>query len=172
MFTKGQIVRFKGEGDGTSTIMQVVEDSQSFTGTTEVSTWDGPNTDGYTVDATGLSSYDTNDLELVAESLQEHEDSDPMNLNAPARTQEAIHDDIAKMFIQVAQYVTTNADESTEIRIRADYSSGDSMDIAFEVRVRYGDWVNSSDLFKSAEVAVKRHTEDKGLKALSIPMFK
>ena len=46
MFTKGQIVRFKGEGDGTSTIMQVVEDSQSFTGTTEVSTWDGPNTDG------------------------------------------------------------------------------------------------------------------------------
>ena len=95
-----------------------------------------------------------------------------MKLNIPARTKEAIHDDIAKMFIQVAQYVTTNADESTEIRIRADYSSGDSMDIAFEVRVRYGDWVNSSDLFKSAEVAVKRHTEDKGLKALSIPVFK
>ena len=110
--------------------------------------------------------------QLVSEALEEHEDSDPMKPNTPTRTKEDIHDDIAKMFTQVAQYVTANVDESMEIRIRSEYSSGESMDIAFEVRVRFGDWVNSSDLFKSAEVAVKRHTEDKGLKPLSIPMFK
>lgn len=159
MFKKGQLVRLRSE-DGNTPVMEVLHDSLPITGTTEVTT------------EAGVTLYDTNDLELVSNELKKHKKAKPMKLNKPERTKEDIHDDVSKMFIQIAQYVTSNTDKSVEIRIRAYYASGNDMDIDFEVRTDHGDWVNSSDLFKSAQIAVQRYTEDLGLKPLSIPMYK
>ena len=164
MFKKGQLVRIKSE-DGNTPVMQVVDGSLPITGTTEVT---GVDTEGEKYS----SSYDTNDLELVSNELKKHKKAKPMKLNKPERTKEDIHDDVSKMFIQIAQYVTSNTDKSVEIRINSYYASGSDMDIDFEVRTDHGDWVNSSDLFKSAQIAIQRYTEDLGLKPLSIPMYK
>ena len=165
MFKKGQLVRIKSE-DGNTPVMQVVDGSLPITGTTEVT---GVDTEGEKYS----SSYDTNDLELVSNELKKHKKAKPMKLNkAYQRYTEDIHDDVSKMFIQIAQYVTSNTDKSVEIRINSYYASGSDMDIDFEVRTDHGDWVNSSDLFKSAQIAVQRYTENLELKPLSIPMYK
>ena len=165
MFTKGNLVRrISEEGDGK--IMIVEEDSDS-SGTTLC-------TEGFGIEGQEPfeSTFDTNDLELVADSLEEKE-SQPMELNEPNRTTEEIQNDISKMFIQAVQYMESALDgENIELRICTEYRSGNNLDVTFEARVQFDSWISSNSLFKSAQIAVNRHLEDEGLNKLSLPMYK
>tara|TARA_R110000824_G_scaffold66018_4_gene171583 strand:+ start:114 stop:590 length:477 start_codon:yes stop_codon:yes gene_type:complete len=158
MFEVGNLVRLITE-EGDSEIMRVLEDHD----------------DGVTHCAIGNDDneawYDTTDLELVT-NTQSIQESKPMESNTPERTQEEIHEDIAKMFIQCAQYMESCLDgDNITLRIEGE-TNRDTMDISFIARVRYNDEVVSNNLFKSAQVAIARHTENDGLKPLQLSMHK
>ena len=115
---------------------------------------------------------DAEDYELVTDD-QYVQESKTMEVNAPSQTEIQVHESITLMFVQAAQFATNQLDgETIQLEISGDYSSGDSMDVAFRARIGYGDWVESGNMFKSIQVAVQRHSEDEGLKAISIPMFR
>jgi len=92
--------------------------------------------------------------------------------NVSDKTQESIHEDISKMYVQAVQFLQANLDgENVELEISGT-TNRDSIDVSFKCRIGYESWVESSNLFKSAQVALDRYKEDKGLKPLSIPLYK
>jgi hypothetical protein len=166
MFKENDLVRLITESGG-GEVMRVTDDSDTDDGTTccEIASEDKGN---------DILWHDTGDLELVTDELfTSDKECKPMETNTPTRTHEDIHEDISKMFIQLAQFAEERLDgQSIEIKIETEHYSGNDLDINFSARVGYGAWVTSTNLFKSAEIALTRHTEDKGLKPLSIPMYK
>ena len=99
----------------------------------------------------------------------------PMEENIPDRTYEDINDDICKMFVQVSNYMQANLEgESIQLKIESGdvYGSDTALDISFSVRIGYNDPIVSSDLNQSARVALQRHTQNNGLKPLSIALYK
>ena len=163
MFTEGNLVRLITE-DGTGEVMRVLKDSDGDSGVTYVSNGFGNDDSDDWVD--------TADLELVTDDPLTHEECKPQSPNAPNRTEEDIHNDISKMFIQVVQWLQANGCErQIELTINADYHQGSAMDIGFKVQIGYDSTITSKNLFRSAAVALNRHDEDKSLSPLSIPMF-
>jgi hypothetical protein len=165
LYKEGDIIRRITE-DGDGEIVRVLEDQCAYETDDEVQ--------GLHV-AVGNDDSDTwvdaDDYELVTNN-QPIQECKPMEPNVPERTNEDIHEDIAKMFVQCAQYMQSCLDgDNITLKIEGD-TNGDKMDVSFTARVRYGEDVISGNLFRSAEVAVERFTQDKGLKPLQIAMNK
>lgn len=162
MFKENDLIRRITE-DGSGEIVRVLEA-------------DYPNEYGSIHIAVGNDDDDTwvdpEDYELVTDDQTVHEDNEPQVANIPTKTQEEIHEDISKMFVQATQFLEANLDdERIELEIIGETNSK-GISIAFKARVHYEPWVISSNLFRSAEVALARFKEDQGLKPLAIPMFK
>jgi hypothetical protein len=167
MFKEGDIIRRITE-DGSGSLLRVTEDET-----------DNPSALNlgyvYVADEAGnnVSSVDVNDYELVSALTQQSQETKPMKPNVSGKTIKKIHEDISKMYIQVAQYMESSLDgASIELKIDADYSSGQDLDVRFSARVGYESWITSDDLFKSAEIAIHRYGEDKKLKPLRIAMYR
>lgn len=161
MFTEGNLVRLITE-DGTGEVMRVLEDSNGDSGVTYVAVGNDDRDD----------YISTEDLELVTDDPLTHEECKPQSPNAPNRTEEDIHNDISKMFIQVVQWLQANGcEKQIELTINSSYHQGSAMDVGFKVQIGYDSTITSKNLFRSAAVALNRHDEDKSLSPLSIPMF-
>ena len=99
-----------------------------------------------------------------------HEDNVPQVPNVPDRTYAEIHDDIAKMFIQVAQHMRQYTDDKITLTITAEsFNTSDDMEVEFKASCRYEDSVVSDNLYRSAELSARRHSENKELNTLKIP---
>lgn len=95
-----------------------------------------------------------------------------MKDNVPGRTQQDIHDDISKMFVQVIQWLRANGcEEKIELHIQGDNYKDSSLDISFKVELGYERSITSQNLFRSAKVALERLDENKILQPVTIPMF-
>ena len=115
----------------------------------------------------------TDEYELVCDEPTTHEDNMPLVPNTPERSEVEIHDDIAKMFIQVANYMRQFTDDKITLQIVAEtFSPTDELEVEFKAACRYEDNVVSDNLYRSAQVAVHRHTENKTLHTLKIPFQK
>lgn len=158
MFKENDLVRLITIGDE-GDIMRVTLDSDADTGVTRCDPGEGFSN----------ADFDTNDLELVT-SNQSIQESKPMEPNTPTRTTESIHDDISTMFVQAAQFLENNLDgETVEMEITG-CTNSDTIDVSFKVRIRYGAWIESANIFRSAEIALERHKQDKILKPLTISL--
>ena len=160
MFKEGDIIRRRTE-DGTGEIVRVLETPEYESESVYVATGND-DSDSY---------IDPSDYELVTDN-QTVQEAVPQTPNVSSKTQEDIHDDISKMFVQATQFLQSNLDgETIELEITGETSS-DSIDVSFKVRIRYEAWVVSSNLFTAAQVALARYKENKGLKPLSIPLYR
>jgi hypothetical protein len=163
MFRENDLVRLiTEEGDGE--ICRVLEDVTSEYESVHIAIGNDDNDDW----------VDPSDYELVTDD-QTVQQSVQQVPNLPDRTSDDIHMDVAKMFVQVAQYVEANVEDSdrgTEITINTDYYNGDNLSISYSVKIGYDDKVTSTDLFRSARIAVDRHNENESLKPLQLPMYK
>jgi len=158
MFQQGNLVRLITE-DGSGEVMRVLEGKDT---TCEVEIGKG--------DAT--SWYDNGDLELVTDSQKRHDELKPLKGNIPARTEQDIHDDIGKMFIQVVQWLRANdCEEKISIEVNGENFNDSNLEISFNVRIGYEPVITSKNVFTSARIALERFNEDSLLKPLSIPMF-
>ena len=126
MFNEGDLIR-KITEDGDGDIIRVLEtpdyDSESVYCATG-------NDDGDTY-------IDPGDYELVtsAQDVSAHL-AEAMEPNVPKRTMEEVHEDISKMFVQVAQYMGSKLDgDSILIKIEAEYGSGDNFNVSFGANV-------------------------------------
>lgn len=118
----------------------------------------------------GSVNQDLYELVIAAEDTTMHEDNMPQVPNVPDRTYAEIHDDIAKMFIQVAQHMRQYTDDKITLTITAEsFNTSDDMEVEFKASCRYEDSVVSDNLYRSAELSVRRHSENKELNTLKIP---
>jgi hypothetical protein len=159
MFQEGNLVRPITE-DGSGEVMSVIsveEDSN----TVELACLNG------------VTSMDMNDLELVTDGQIVHEEKmKPMKKNVPTRTEQDIHDDIGKMFIQVVQWLRAHdCEEKISIEVNGENFNDSNLEISFNVRIGYESTITSKNIFTSARIALERSNEDSFLKPLSIPMF-
>tara|TARA_R110000751_G_scaffold39833_3_gene94901 strand:+ start:1543 stop:2073 length:531 start_codon:yes stop_codon:yes gene_type:complete len=114
---------------------------------------------------------DPSDYELVTDD-QSIQESKPMEPNTTDKTMESIHEDISMMYVQAVQFLTNNLDgENIELEISGT-TNRDEIDVAFKCRIGYEAWIVSSNMFKSAQVALDRYKENKGLKPLCIPLYR
>jgi Asp-tRNA(Asn)/Glu-tRNA(Gln) amidotransferase A subunit family amidase len=158
MFETGNLVRLITE-DGSGEVMRVVEAEESLT---YVEKDDGSNP----------TWHDNCDIELVTDNQEIHEELKPMKDNVPGRTQQDIHDDISKMFVQVIQWLRANGcEDKIELHIQGDNYKDSSLDISFKVELGYERSITSQNLFRSAKVALERLDENKILQPVTIPMF-
>ena len=164
MFEQGNLVR-KITDKGDAPMMSVIEDSNDD-GTTFCRTLkdNGTNFDMW---------CSSDDLELVTDDQQTSTSVEQVP-NISDRTHQDIHEDITKMFVQIAQYLDANVENMSNcnISINTRYYGNSEMDIEFDVSVNSNATVSSSNLFTSARVAMERHNENLGLKVLRIPMYK
>jgi hypothetical protein len=159
MFQEGNLVRLITE-DGSGIVMSVIDHDEE-SGVVEL-------------DDGALQTFqDANDLELVTDGQVVHEERmKPMNENVPTRTEQDIHDDIGKMFIQVVQWLRANdCEEKITIEVNGENYNNKNLDISFNVRIGYEASITSKNVFTSARIALERYKEDDLLKPLSIPMF-
>jgi len=158
LYKEGDLIR-KITEDGTSEVVRVVEHINSSAGVMVES-----NNECYT--------DDPNDYELVTDDqlVQESVSTKPVT---PDRTFEEIHEDICKMFIQIAAFTedVRNGKRLT-MTITAEHTNEDAIDVNFTACVRYDENITTNNLFKSAEIAVARHTENEGHKPLRLAMRK
>ena len=158
LFKEGDLIR-KVTEDGTGEVVRVVEHINSSAVVMIES-----NDDRYT--------DDPNDYELITDDqlIQESVLTKPVTTD---RTFAEIHDDICKMFIQIAAFTedVRNGDRLT-LTIKAEHTNEDAIDVNFSACVRYGEDIVTNNLFKSAEIAVARHTENEGHKPLRLSMRK
>jgi hypothetical protein len=164
MFEQGNLVR-KITDKGDAPMMSVIEDS-SNDGTTFCRSLED--------DGTNLETwYSSDDLELVTDDQQTSTSVEQVP-NISDRTHQDIHEDITKMFVQIAQYLEANVENmgNCNISINTRYYGESEMDIEFDVSVNSNATISSSNLFTSARVAMERHNENLGLKVLRIPMYK
>jgi len=163
-FTNGNIVRKKLPNDPN---IKYVEDDELMC----VEHSDGIHT---VCSAKGrpLCEYNTEDLELVSESIQEQEVT-PIVPNVSDRTQEEIHDDIGKMFVQVAQYMENRLEgETIHIQVKSTYAKGKNLQVSFETFIGYADPIKTNNLFKSAEITLDRFAQNKVMQPLQLSMHK
>ena len=121
-------------------------------------------------------SFPCEELELVTEAIDiladEHK---PQEANVSNRTYKEIHEDITKMYAQVTQWLRSNGhDKKIDLSIECEHYSKDSdeLDVSFNCSLEYGATIRSDNLFRSADVALRRTKENELLKPLSIPFFK
>jgi Asp-tRNA(Asn)/Glu-tRNA(Gln) amidotransferase A subunit family amidase len=160
MFQADNLVRLITE-DGSGEIMRVLND-------------DGHVCHLSVGDKLGVAEkfMDSKDLELVSDDQEIHEELKPMKDNVPNRTEQDIHDDISKMFVQVIQWLRANGcEDKIELHIEGENYKDSSLDISFRVDIGYERCIVSSNLFKSAKVALERSKENKILQPVTIPMF-
>ena len=159
LFKAGDLVRRITE-DGTGEIVRVVDHKDARDSMIIVS---DDNVEKY---------EDPNDYELITDDqlIQESVLTKPVTTD---RTFQEIHDDICKMFIQIAAFTedVRNGDRLT-LTIKAEHTNEDAIDVNFSACVRYGEDIVTNNLFKSAEIAVARHTENEGHKPLRLSMRK
>ena len=162
MFQAGNLVRLITE-DGDGEVMRVLVNSEPD-GTTYCSTG---NDDGATY-------ADTHDLELVTDDQMTFGETQPPVPNVPTRTEEEIHEDIRKMFVQIAQWLQAQGiEEQINLSIDSDCCAGATgLDIKFAIRIGYNENVVTRNLFKSAQFAMERAIQDKAYAPISIPMYK
>ena len=158
LFKEGDLIR-KVTEDGTGEVVRVVEHINSSAVVMIES-----NNECYT--------DDPNDYELITDDqlIQESVSTKPVTTD---RTFQEIHDDICKMFIQIAAFTedVRNGDRLT-LTIKAEHTNEDAIDVNFSACVRYGEDIVTNNLFKSAEIAVARHNENEGHKPLRLSMRK
>jgi len=161
MFKENDLVRPITE-DGSGEIMRVLNDNDIVCHLSYV--------EGENKHAERL--MDSKDLELVSDNQVIHEELKSMKAVLPSRTQEDLHDDISKMFVQVVQWLRANDfEERVRIRIEAENYSNSDLEVSFQVDLAYEETITSKNLFTSAKVALERSRENELLKPLSIPMF-
>lgn len=101
------------------------------------------------------------------------EDMKQLEATKSTRTVDEVHQDISDMIAQVANYMIDNLDgESCRLSIEAEFSTGTNVDVEFKARVRYGDDVVSDDLYKSARIALERHSQNETLKPRRITLYR
>ena len=161
MFNVGDLVRLKtDEGSGLIAKVQEIDEDNYQSSSVRIEFEDA------------LTEWvDPDDYEVIPsnQDVQEHK---PMAENVPQRTEQEIHDDISKMFVQVIQYIRASSGERIKININCDHHSSDTnVDIEFNVGIKYDTEITSTNLFTSARVALARNNENDDLKCLSIPLY-
>jgi dynactin complex subunit len=117
-----------------------------------------------------IDMVDETDYELVTDNIAEL-DKVKTESHKLSRTQEELHEDICKLFAQVIQFMEPELDgDRIALSINAEYYTGNAVEVGFKVCIRYGEDVVTDNLFTSAQVAVNRYTQNKGLKPKRIAM--
>jgi len=161
MFSAGNVVRqitYNGDGE----MLYVKTDSDPNTGITDVT------------DSNGMvTGYDTRDLELVTDQVEEHV-SAPMELNSTHMNIDDLHDEINKYFVSLIERAKAHGyDGSLQLKINAYATSGStSTDIDYIACCGYEEDVKSGNLTFSVDTAVRRHLENKEMQVPAIPHYK
>ena len=160
MFKEGNLVRLITE-DGDSEIMSVKWNQKHGTETVACEK-EEPDEDP--------TWFDVSDLELVTVNITETE-STPTRANVNSMDEDKILEELNKLIIYT---ITSMRDKGCEERITINiacehYSSSDTVDVKYGVRIRFNDMVESNSLSKSASTAWYREQEDERLKVKAIP---
>jgi hypothetical protein len=158
MFKEGNLVRLITE-DGDGEVMRVLEDSAYTTTFVAIG------------NENGEERFDTEDLELVAESALKQE-SKEMIPNVNRMKDMELTDEINKYMVAI---VTSLRDSGCETRINLRIScyhySGDDAEIEYSVGIEHENEITSDNLGKSAHIAWSRWLEKQTLKVKAIPFY-
>jgi len=156
MFKEGNLIRLITE-DGTGDIVRVLEDQD----------------DNIVHIAHGIddsdSYVDCYDYELVADKAKKQAIT-PTVPFAPSRTSEAIHDDVQRMMVQLAQYYQA-AEVSGTLAMKLEatiYASDSDLTLKCSANLGYGTEVTTRSLNQSVKLAVDRARENDALAPLEI----
>ena len=159
MFKEGNLVCLTTE-DGSGEVMRVLEESD-FDGTTHVAIGNDDD-DQY---------LDTNDLELVAQSVLE-QPSIPQVMNVNKMSDLALCDEINKYIVAVISSLRNDGyDEKVKVEIDCHHYRGESAEINYRVTLAYNDPITTDNLGKSAHIALSRHFENEAMKVKAIPFY-
>jgi hypothetical protein len=160
MFKEGNLVRLITEA-GDSEVMRVLEDSGD-NGTTYVSEGDDEG-EGY---------FSTDDLELVTDDQEVHEETKPMIANINTLEDFELTDQFNRYIISVIQSLRARGcEEKIDITVKCQHFAGESAEIEYGVGISYDADIYSDNLGKSGHIALTRREEAKALKVKAIPMY-
>jgi hypothetical protein len=158
MFKEGNLVRLITE-DGDGEVMRVLEDSAYTT----------------TFVAIGNENreerFDTEDLELVAESALEQE-SKAMVINVNTMKDLEVCDQLNRYIVAVITSLRDSSfDGRVNININCVHYSGDDAQVSYEVYLDGEETIKTNNLGKSAHIALTRHKENAAMKIKAIPFY-
>jgi hypothetical protein len=158
MFKEGNLIRLITE-DGDADIVHVVKDQENTTVLIDL----GPD------DNSDIRMEDAGDYELVSDGVKKQEVT-PIVPFTPNRTIEAIHDDVQRMMVQLAQYYQA-AEVSGTLHMKLEatvYGNDSELTLNCCANLGYGTEVITRDLNKSVKIAVDRARENDALKPIEI----